>query len=946
MLTQLARNLFRKRLSDRLVKWRTLEWAHKYNQRSVMEEASVSRFEEDILRLEAACQEEGRALLGELETFTQENLKAQREIKQNFLKELGGLYNGATQSDQEAKDELERQLRKLTVKHSNYATCKWEDAAWLSIEVPECSSDLYAIGAIGGIGVTAYTKNPAKESLLIGDNLEDGVKLVEGLLVRALAEQPGLRVSVIDHENNGVSLAKFGKARTDQKGFMAPTSVKPSEINATLERMSQRISFVAQTMLQGTSKNIHEYNQGSQIQEDINLLIVISPETLSDAQIRELEKVARTGPDCGVNVLRLVTRDVLKVAEMTSEARDAYGYFNMDIAWRKILLNSNTTPVAALVYQPLEEVPVSLVHRVVEHAEKTLAKREESKVIKLSDFLPARWERPDNALRATIGVAGTSGCVLELGVSGAHPHLLIAGRTGTGKSTLLHTLICSLAAKYSPQDLQFYLVDAKQGVEMRNYTPGSPSLPAGVSLPHLKLAAVKSDIRTYISVLEELQKEIGRRGRICSASGASDIVELERREPTARMPRLVAIFDEFHVMLTDPQFGAQASELLKYVAKQGRAFGIHLVLATQSLGNLGARGENAALFEQLGNRIALACDPNVSEMVLGIGNLEASKLNRRGEAILTTNPGDRTQNVKFGVAFIDPVKERPAFVTSLASRAQVEGIQIEDPFVFIGEGLPRIGKENITREPDGRRNLMRALVGIPVKVAPPVAVRIEKNTGGNLLIYGAGNHDRSDISGVISSVALGCIKTMQEKIIVLMPDEEEKIYEYMHLMVRSLQRLGLDVQSVEPGRQVSEALEKLTAQIAQAESMEKPTTLLIIPDGDSTLSAKAIEKIVTEGPKLGIHTIGAFASKRGLTAATGTNTLEKALSLFDTRIFAILGAEASASTLGLPEKPANEDERFTLWEARKPNQVSIFIPYEAPDVTDWEDIISMIGQVK
>ena len=57
---------------------------------------------------------------------------------------------------------------------------------------------------------------------------------------------------------------------------------------------------------------------------------------------------------------------------------------------------------------------------------------------------------------------------LKLG-RGTSQHVMIAGKTGSGKSSLLHTLIVNLALHYSPDEVQFYLVDFKKGVEFKTY---------------------------------------------------------------------------------------------------------------------------------------------------------------------------------------------------------------------------------------------------------------------------------------------------------------------------------------------------------------------------------------------------------------------------------------------------------------------------------------------
>ena len=72
---------------------------------------------------------------------------------------------------------------------------------------------------------------------------------------------------------------------------------------------------------------------------------------------------------------------------------------------------------------------------------------------------------------------------LRLG-RGVAQHVLIAGKTGSGKSTLLHALVTNLAMWYSPDEVEFYLIDFKKGVEFKTY--------ATHGLPHARAIAVTS----------------------------------------------------------------------------------------------------------------------------------------------------------------------------------------------------------------------------------------------------------------------------------------------------------------------------------------------------------------------------------------------------------------------------------------------------------------------
>ena len=74
------------------------------------------------------------------------------------------------------------------------------------------------------------------------------------------------------------------------------------------------------------------------------------------------------------------------------------------------------------------------------------------------------WQsESSNELTAAIGLTGAKRQFLTFG-HGTSQHCLLAGKTGSGKSNLMHIMICNMALSYSPEELEFYLIDFKKGV--------------------------------------------------------------------------------------------------------------------------------------------------------------------------------------------------------------------------------------------------------------------------------------------------------------------------------------------------------------------------------------------------------------------------------------------------------------------------------------------------
>ncbi len=251
--------------------------------------------------------------------------------------------------------------------------------------------------------------------------------------------------------------------------------------------------------------------------------------------------------------------------------------------------------------------------------------------------------RTGDGLSIPLGVAGVGRTTsLRLG-SGTSQHVLVAGKTGSGKSSLLHTLITSAALKYPPDQLRMVLLDFKKGVEFQVYSQ--------TRLPHADIIAIESRREFGLSALEYLDRVMQRRGEIFRLAGVQDIPSWTRAKPNDPMPRVLVVVDEFQEMFVeDDKLAQQSAMLLDRIVRQGRSFGIHIVLASQTLG--GSYSLPRTTLAQMAVRIALQCDGADAMMILGEDNLAATRLRHSGQAIYNDAGGRIESNQPFQVAFL------------------------------------------------------------------------------------------------------------------------------------------------------------------------------------------------------------------------------------------------------------------------------------------------------
>ena len=112
---------------------------------------------------------------------------------------------------------------------------------------------------------------------------------------------------------------------------------------------------------------------------------------------------------------------------------------------------------------------------------------------------------------------------MTLAFDDATPHWLVGGRTGAGKTVFLLDVLYGLAARYSPAELQLWLLDFKEGVSFTEFVPTDrdPSW-----LPHARAVGVESDREYGLAVLRELRRELSRRAGLFKRHGVTKLADL------------------------------------------------------------------------------------------------------------------------------------------------------------------------------------------------------------------------------------------------------------------------------------------------------------------------------------------------------------------------------------------------------------------------------------
>ena len=461
------------------------------------------------------------------------------------------------------------------------------------------------------------------------------------------------------------------------------------------------------------------------------------------------------------------------------------------------------------------------------------------------------WARSsEDSIVVPFGRSGASDVALLRLDSSTLSSGLVGGRPGAGKSVLFHSIVLGACQLYSPSELELFLVDFKEGVEFKVY--------AEQQLPHARVVAIESDREFGLSVLEELSGEIERRGSLFRESGGGDVNIGTYRQNTGKtLARQVLIIDEFHVLFErDDKIAGRAAELLDKIVRQGRAFGIHVLLGSQTLGGSAALGRHT--LNQVPIRIALQCSEADSRLLLADDNVDARLLTRPGEGILNVASGRKEANQRFQAAWVTP-EEREDAVRALRSKAHQAG-HTRRPIVFEGNVAAALGEAGIDdlRGALAGNGLSAVPLGLPLSLGAPLMAPLRRQPGGNLLVVG----DEEDAAPLAAIAAATAVLTHSRVVVLdflaagnLLDSALESMAAEGSIEVlrrrAALDELSRILKDVEERRDLDDA--KAGTQLVLLNGLHRARDLE--PSYDSEGPAGVLEALLRDGPDFGVHVI-------------------------------------------------------------------------------------------
>jgi DNA segregation ATPase FtsK/SpoIIIE-like protein len=476
------------------------------------------------------------------------------------------------------------------------------------------------------------------------------------------------------------------------------------------------------------------------------------------------------------------------------------------------------------------------------------------------------------------------------------------------------------------------------------------------------VVAIESDREFGLSVLQRVDDELKHRGDLFRQLGVQDVAGYKRAGGKEAIPRSLLIIDEFQeFFVEDDRISQTASLLLDRIVRQGRAFGIHVLLGSQTLG--GAYTVARTTLGQMVIRIALQCNEADAYLIMDENNPAPRLLSRPGEGIYNDMAGMIEGNSPFQVVWLpDQVRETYlAKVRAKADQAEVQGPGADGgrlypgPIVFEGNSPADVRENALLRvlleaQAITPTTAGRIWMGAPNSIKGPTEATFQRQGGNNLLMVG--QRDEAMLAmlsvGLVSLAAQYPLGTAR----FILCDATAPGTSQREYIDRIVQAIPHPITQARPG-ELADVMKELGQEMKQradaADPEAAPPVFIFIHGlqkysklrfeedfGFSSSDAEAepnpamvLNNLVCEGTRLGFHVIATCDTYNNVNRYIS----RKAFSEFEMRVLFQMSANDSASLIDNPKASLLGLHRAVFYNAQE-GYLETFRPYALPG-SEW-----------
>lgn len=758
----------------------------------------------------------------------------------------------------------------------------------------------------------------------------DDLRLAQCVLHEALTKTAPGQLSVWGYDSNLSGIFAPFAALSAGESRLLDLIGSQKDLVDRLDYTRQQIQTV-QNVIQGRAGSLLDFRASAGRPVESYKLIVLSMDmgVLDPALLAKLSLLMRVGPRYGFSFLIISTTQM----DVEIPGRGTMRRPVKSIAPNITVLEAGENQVR-IQGGPYTSYCPPEPQEIIRRCEAFLEKKEsaEPPVVTFAELHEEEepWSRSSvSGLTFSVGLSGVNSMEITIGDEVNQRHnAVITGAVGQGKSNLISVIIHSLCWRYSPRELQLYLLDFKEGVTFKPFS----NIGQEAYLPHARALGLESDTAFGIAVLESLYQEYLRRMKLLKEQSVKSLRELRERYPEKTLPRIVTIIDEFQMMFgEDMQTGQKAAELLEKSVRLFRAAGIHFILASQTLsGNVFLSQRRESIFGQIPIRIALKNSVSESLQTLGINNPAAAFLKPR-EAVVNLDYGEASQNRTTMIAFADEEVLR-SWRENWWKKARWE---FPAPYAF--ESDRRITISSSLE----RLRLQQWEMGAPVAFAgdkisvdgEQILLPLSNDPGRNIAVIGTPDADCNQAVGILQSIAVSLAAQEQKARFLFCDFQGTYTPQFWPDFDQLMGMLGCPAEDIRP-----EEFESQLAKLLEQADLETPVYVFgfamdrwsftpDFPGQDSVLKT-----FVEKGPSKGLHFIGWWVKASSFTQQTAGYGSSDA---FNSKLFLRIDERAVQSLTGPFVKWTARSNRALVSDSVEFAEEMAFIPY-AP--VTWRDV--------
>lgn len=372
--------------------------------------------------------------------------------------------------------------------------------------------------------------------------------------------------------------------------------------------------------------------------------------------------------------------------------------------------------------------------------------------------------RPGSIINIPIGKTGEKTVEIPLSckddngtIAGQCIGYMVIGQSGSGKSSFFHNVVLGGCLKYSPEDLQYWLLDFKNG--------GASSKYRNSGIPHIKIIAENNKVDDAFCLFKMILEEMERRNKAFNDSFTDNIIDYNVKaindDNLEYFPRIIIAIDEIQEIFRDDS-ASEIQTLISSISTRMRSAGMHFVMVAQNLSEGKSYMLKDSFLPSASGRVCFRAAQNIPgdsgfNESFTKRKEEISKLNT-GEAYVSYG-GDTIEKVKMSLVTADEIGNYyfKKIIAKYPSYKNYKPLVIGSKRklnIFDSCQSTAVMYSEILKKSNYRNGFNDVVIGEDVYRMLPMRIRFSQYDCSSLFILGS---DRIMSSSICTSIALSLV---------------------------------------------------------------------------------------------------------------------------------------------------------------------------------------------